>query len=200
MEIQFFVIHDGAPPVFHCERMRANITLKACIQCHKNHRDACKGCPIGEQHDNTVGIHALPSAHYASVFVNGNIRKNPARPDYFQCVRCKRKTPKIIAYGLCVSCFNRHAEVCKGVNAKGKYPHQIAANLNTITALVTGFVTGNIGMKTSKYAPTITRSTGGIKVKGIFSGIDELRRWLNLYHHGEEVVSFESCTLTGNKC
>jgi Tfp pilus assembly PilM family ATPase len=34
-------------------------------------------------------------------------------------------------------------------------------------------------------------------VKGVFSGIDELRRWLNLYHHGEEVVSFESCALTG---
>src|ERR1700733_121925 len=87
-------------------------------------RAACRGCPIGES--NYTG---KPSDPHAA------LRESVRRI----CSRCGRITDRLInadTFGLCISCFNRHGEVLRGKNARGKMP-QLAALLHTEQARVT---------------------------------------------------------------
>ena len=92
--------------------MRATLSTDACA---KNWRGAyedpesprahnCRGCPIGASHAGETAASTSP-LRGASI-----------------CGRCQRMTERLVYGHLCVSCYNRQAEVLAGKNAKGKKP------------------------------------------------------------------------------
>ncbi len=105
---------DGAPHLlmFRCEPLRATLSTRACAANWEGCQDdpehprfySCGRCPIG-------AAHAGQTVTTASPMKGANI-----------CGRCQRFTDRLIRQHLCVSCYNRQAEVLSGKNAKGSAP------------------------------------------------------------------------------
>lgn len=105
---------DGAPHLlmFRCDILRATLSTRACATNWEGCQDApehprfysCARCPIGAAHAGQTVTTASPMKG-ASI-----------------CGRCQRFTERLVRGHLCVSCYNRQAEVISGRNAKGSAP------------------------------------------------------------------------------
>lgn len=107
---------QGLPgkPFFRCERMRATLATAACSAMWRRANDlndgthaACRLCALGSVHAGEVAASMSP--------LKGTLT----------CARCHRAGGRLIGKMLCVSCYNRQAEVIKGRNAKGTAPVKV---------------------------------------------------------------------------
>ncbi len=73
----------------------------------------CRSCAIGVRHAGVVMMPQTPGAH--------ELRRLVERC----CSRCGRQARRLISGRLCPSCYNRHAEVLRARNARGKLPRKL---------------------------------------------------------------------------
>ena len=97
---------------FTCRQLRATLSTGDCgsrwLQAERG--SSCKGCEHGQQH---------AQMHQPAQACSAKLRQSQSSA----CVRCGRTHLRIIqCQGLCISCFNRSAEVHKGKNGKGTTP------------------------------------------------------------------------------
>jgi len=179
MAVEYFEIVPGAPLVFRCNRLNANLSSKACIANFTTCFNlACRGCPIGDKQAHGEKTGAI------------NRFQAPA----LVCTRCERQGGRLIAGGLCVPCINRQAEAIKQRNAKGTYPSKVANALFECNGLLKGHFTRTIServQRQSQCAPRLTRFADGAFVAGTFTGRPEFERWLARCHPSTTVVDFE---------
>ena len=92
--------------LFRCHAQHLDLSREACASFHlRRHTVACARCPIGAAH---AGRSAPPRHQGEST-----------------CARCERIGQRIVRGRLCVSCFNREAEVERGYNRKGVPPQLV---------------------------------------------------------------------------
>lgn len=99
-------------PFFQCEKLRAKLSVPACAHrwrqaSHPQGAEqfsACVGCSIGAGHAGEAPL------------VHSRWYRKPI------CVRCARPSSRLINHRICPSCYNRAAELARGVNAKGTLP------------------------------------------------------------------------------
>lgn len=133
--------------VFECERLHATITPATCSNNHARSEphQACWKCPAGEHNRN-----AHAPSEKAAEFHHTNRHIRMAANAGFSCIRCGRtgstegsrligKLRLVSESTVCVSCFNRGAEVARGSNSKGAAPRKWAAmKPATVTILRNG--------------------------------------------------------------
>lgn len=108
MQINYFAMTGVVGQYFECGKLRATLTPDACSGRWKksNHQSVCHCCEIGAQHSGKTVI------------------SRSAIPE-LMCTRCHRGASRLVRGCLCVSCWNREAEVIKGFNAKGTPPRPV---------------------------------------------------------------------------
>ena len=101
---------------FRCERMRATLSTESCQEMWRRadalddgSHSACRLCPVGAVHAGEVAASMSP--------LKGTLT----------CARCHRAAGRLIHSMVCVSCYNRAAELLKGRNAKGRMPVKLVA-------------------------------------------------------------------------
>lgn len=111
-----------------CERLHASLTPASCRDNFKNKRTlSCLGCPIGAE----LEAEAIP------VVAREYDKRRPVTDlQWKKCLRCGRQSSRVIAFILCVSCYNRAREASIGRNGKGQRPTRILQHLQQFTALV----------------------------------------------------------------
>ncbi|CAB5280113.1 hypothetical protein IST455A_01008 [Burkholderia multivorans] len=128
--VEYFEFADLLPGVkhFHCDRMRASLSVDACAanwNAASDRREGacsqCKGCRIGAVH-----------AGY------GDANLHPLHAT-LTCARCLRMRGRLVHKHLCLSCYNRHREYLIGRNSKGTAPvmHPPLA-LHTVSYIAAG--------------------------------------------------------------
>lgn len=125
------------PETFMCERQKTRLTVAGCVRMFNaahnpqnapkpwESRAACVGCPVGAGH---AGHRVNPVAEEVHLLAT-------------TCPRCLRQSDRIINGHLCVSCYNRHAEVLRGRNAKGSVP-RLSARLHDLEVAVSAAGSG----------------------------------------------------------
>lgn len=122
--------------LFRCESLRSDLTAAACARNHAEKlNEACVLCPIGAAH---AGKRQPP-------------HRSAARGRF--CVRCLRTAAdlrqhegsgrlRLVGGLICVSCYNRQAEMLRGRNAKGGRPKKWSALLSPVSMVYTRDVDG----------------------------------------------------------
>lgn len=105
---------------FVCERLRARLSQAA---CGRNYicgaAFACQGCELGRQHASMLTSREVS----ASKQQTGAAARLASRAGV--CVRCGRLMIRLVrSHTICISCFNREAEIRRGRNAKGGQPQK----------------------------------------------------------------------------
>jgi hypothetical protein len=105
MQITYFAMPGVDGQYFNCSALRATITPASCSARWKksNHQSVCHACEIGAQHSGKTVI-------------------SRSAVSELMCARCHTGASRLVRGCLCVSCWNREAEVVKGFNAKGTPP------------------------------------------------------------------------------
>jgi hypothetical protein len=108
--------------VFTCDRLNSVLTKESCAANYTRSQApiSCNGCPIGKAHAG--GQSYRSESEYAKVDATMGL----------PCIRCERDAHTANRYiarfrlvdrhTLCINCYNRGAEVRKGMNAKGAMP------------------------------------------------------------------------------
>lgn len=213
MPVILFSIYPGAPLVFHCKPLRANLSPNTCATNHSRGLNlSCAHCPIGAEH--VAGAFKVSDDSRQDKTVLRNVNRETPQDGYAigirrfvsqTCIRCNAQVMRRIEPGLCVSCLNRHAEVIQGRNSKGTFPRLAAKSLYQCHALLAGNFAclKNVLRHRSQCAPYVQRMTGGAFVSGIFSGSEEFDKWLATHYPDAVLLDFErNCSLaeiSGNK-
>lgn len=121
---------------FRCERLAATLSPASCARRYSEQAAlSCRRCPIGARHAGEIGVVAglarrsgLPGPRTLAACVAK------------VCVRCSLPSPRLIYFGLCVSCANRQLEVARGRNAKGSRPVRAASRLRRAIIQIAGDV------------------------------------------------------------
>lgn len=104
---------DGLPgqQFFLCRKTSCTLTVTGCAGQYRRAKAAaqsfitpCRDCPIGAAHAG----------------------EPPPRQRPNTCVRCGRKTPRLVNRVLCKSCDCRQREVLKGRDARGRPPRAVS--------------------------------------------------------------------------
>lgn len=108
MQITYFTMPGVGGQYFTCDKLRATINRESCSARWKksNHQSVCHCCEIGAHHSGKTVI----SRNAVSELM---------------CARCHRPASRLVRGCVCVSCWNREAEVIKGFNAKGTPPRPV---------------------------------------------------------------------------
>ena len=109
-------IEAAAPEMMRCDRRNMTLTTPGCIRLWKSAQESrpaehegryeCLTCPIGAAN---AGVTISPVADLVEALRT-------------ICPRCRRRSARMIAGRLCVSCYNRDREVVIGKNCKGHRP------------------------------------------------------------------------------
>lgn len=200
MPVVLFEIVPGAPLVFHCERLKANLSPSSCATNHRRCFNlSCASCPIGEAHAAALTPTLTHSPRQLETGLKSSSNKDQDCNLRFRqavsqiCIRCNAKVMRRVEPGLCVSCLNRTAEVICGRNSKGTYPFVTARRLYQCHALLGGTFPHrkDVLRFQAQCAPILTRLSGGAFITGVFSGRNEFDRWLQEHHPDAELVDFD---------
>jgi len=111
------------PAMVACERRNMRLTEAGCIRFYQSSnpiappvwegRRSCHLCPVGAARSGAV-VDPLQATRE---------RLAPI------CPRCRRASDRIISGALCISCYNRAAEIRRGRNGKGAPPRVVAGRL-----------------------------------------------------------------------
>lgn len=104
--------HGALLRTFDCDAVRATLTILGCAKRWTRAQDrmsdetleACGRCQLGAHHAGKPFV--LVSPHFGARL----------------CPRCDRGDARMIQGRVCVSCYNREAEVERGRNARGNAP------------------------------------------------------------------------------
>lgn len=120
--------------VFDCQKLNASLSAASCAKSFLHQQNfACMGCATGRRHAGRRPL-PLPRKHYGAF---EDIGRFPlAQLIAKKCTRCGDAVPRLIANIICITCYNRQAEVVKGRNGKGRFPRVVAAHLRMGHALV----------------------------------------------------------------
>ena len=191
MAVALFRLQEGWPLVFRCGQLRATLSPSSCAtNFTRNLSLTCSGCQIGAEH--AAAPNAPRPAELDSKTIHGYTL--PCRqPEIQACVRCEARGSRRVGPGLCVSCLNRQAELLRGINSKGTFPSQTAAQLHKCLALLAGEVPRpkNVFRAQSQCSPHVHRLSGGALVTGIFTGREEFCRWLAEFFPDARLLDFE---------
>lgn len=123
-QIKYEVVESVRGYFFYCEKLSAKLSVSACIESYRvsrtlesiqnGRRYHCRYCPIGQLHS---GAPVASSRVYGALI----------------CPRCRRSCRRLTT-GVCLSCYNRAAELAKGKNARGTYPAQLKPLYDLIIA------------------------------------------------------------------
>jgi hypothetical protein len=164
--------------LFRCDRLRADISQATCTANYARATTgsgciSCRGCPIGKANQAPQPPQSKPRGRRnIDDCFNGTLRKN------ISCIRCGKDNysagrllgrMRIVRGEICVSCFNREAEVIAGRNSKGDAPKLHAA---------------------------LTPATVTIERDGLREALDadlrlsrpEVERWVERFHAGAKII------------
>lgn len=104
--MEYFTIEGAPGHYFNCSALRASLSSESCAGRFNAaaHESTCHACEIGALHagKRVISRRAVP---------------------HLLCCRCHELAPRLVAGGICVSCYNRQREVLVGRNAKGTPPN-----------------------------------------------------------------------------
>jgi hypothetical protein len=109
--VQYVTIPGAPGKYFECKPFRATLSTERCASMWKAKREQCLYCPIGAGH---AGAPARMKA-----------------VGQCTCSRCHSDASRLMASGVCVSCYNREREVAVGRNGKGVPPRPQEVFWNT---------------------------------------------------------------------
>lgn len=104
-QVEYRTIPGAPGKYFECQPFRATLSVERCASMWKAKREQCLYCQLGAAHAGepqrrkAVGLHT--------------------------CSRCHTESSRLMASGICVSCYNREREVAAGRNGKGSPPKPV---------------------------------------------------------------------------